>query len=107
MIKRTLSGKLLESARRYPVIFITGPRQSGKTTLAKMSFPKYRYVSLEDLDKRQFAIEDPRGFLATYHGNIIFDEIQRVPDLLSYIQTEVDHDDTAGRFILQALSSFS
>jgi len=106
MIKRTLSGKLLESARRYPVIFITGPRQSGKTTLAKMSFPKYRYVSLEDLDRRQFAIEDPRGFLATYHGNIIFDEIQRVPDLLSYLQTEVDHDDTAGRFILTGSQQF-
>lgn len=100
MIKRTLSSSLLESARNNPVVFITGPRQSGKTTLAKMSFPEYRYVSLEDLDQRQFAAEDPRGFLETYNGFVILDEIQRVPELLSYIQTEVDRDDTAGRFIL-------
>jgi len=106
MIKRTLSRKLLDSARKYPVVFITGPRQSGKTTLAQMSFPKYGYVSLEDLDKRQFALDDPRGFLATYHSNIIFDEIQRVPELLSYIQTEVDLDDTAGRFILTGSQQF-
>lgn len=100
MIKRTLTRSLLESARNNPVVFITGPRQSGKTTLATMSFPKYRYVSLEDLDQRQFAAEDPRGFLETYNGFVILDEIQRVPELLSYIQTEVDRDDTAGRFIL-------
>jgi uncharacterized protein len=106
MIKRTLSKKLLDSARKYPVVFITGPRQSGKTTLAQVSFPKYQYVSLEDLDKRQFAIDDPRGFLATYQGNVIFDEIQRVPELLSYIQTEVDRDDTAGRFILTGSQQF-
>ena len=106
MIKRTLSSSLLESARNNPVVFITGPRQSGKTTLAKMSFPKYRYVSLEDLDQRQFAAEDPRGFLETYNGFVILDEIQRVPELLSYIQTEVDSDDTAGRFILTGSQQF-
>lgn len=106
MIKRTLSRSLLEYARNNPVVFITGPRQSGKTTLAKMSFPKYQYVSLEDLDQRQFAAEDPRGFLETYKGFVILDEIQRVPELLSYIQTAVDSDNTAGRFILIGSQQF-
>ena len=106
MIKRNLSKKLHESAGKYPVVFINGPRQSGKTTLVKMSFPKYRYVSLEDIDVRDFAKDDPRGFLATYDHNIIFDEIQRAPELLSYLQTEIDRDDTPGRFILTGSQQF-
>ncbi len=106
MIKRTLSRKLLESARKNPVVSITGPRQSGKTTLAKMSFPKHQYVSLEDGDNQDFARVDPRGFLAKYHDQVVFDEIQRVPELFSYIQTEVDRDDRPGRFILTGSQQF-
>lgn len=84
----------------YPVVTITGPRQSGKTTLAKMTFPNYRYVSLENFDVRQMADIDPRGFLKNYAAPVIFDEIQRVPALLSYIQTVVDEKKSSGQYIL-------
>ena len=83
MIKRFLSDPLEELAHQYPIVTITGPRQSGKTTLAKAVFPAYRYVSLEDLDQRNFAETDPRGFLAQYNKEVIIDEIQRVPSLFS------------------------
>ncbi len=82
------------------MVSVIGPRQAGKTTLCQLAFPNYRYVSLEDPDIRQYAIEDPRGFLADYSRYVILDEIQRVPQLLSYIQTIVDRDQLAGQFIL-------
>ena len=100
MIKREITTELLLAASEYPVITILGPRQSGKTTLAKLTFPEHRYCSLEDPDIRRYATEDPRAFLQTYSDHVIFDEIQRVPELLSYIQTIVDKDNTKGRFIL-------
>lgn len=100
LIKRILSTKLKTLARKFPVITVVGPRQSGKTTLVKMAFPQMPYVSLEDLDTREFALSDPRGFLSTHHKGAIIDEVQRVPHLLSYIQTMVDKRKTAGQFIL-------
>jgi len=100
MIKREISQELIQAASDYPIVTIIGPRQSGKTTLAKMTFPNYSYCTLEDPDIRQYATEDPRSFLEKYNKNTIFDEIQRVPELLSYLQGMVDEDDTKGRFIL-------
>ncbi|MFH0796294.1 MAG: ATP-binding protein [Candidatus Omnitrophota bacterium] len=100
LIKRILSTKLKTLARKFPVITVVGPRQSGKTTLVKMAFPQMPYVSLEDLDTREFALSDPRGFLSTHHKGAIIDEVQRVPHLLSYIQTMVDKRQTGGQFIL-------
>lgn len=100
MIYRFLSKYALRDTEYYPVITITGPRQSGKTTLARATFPDHNYVSLEETDARFFASDDPRGFLARFNGPIIIDEVQRVPDLLSYIQTEVDQNPSPGRFVL-------
>lgn len=100
MIYRLLTPYLLRDASFYPALAVTGPRQSGKTTLAISAFPKHAYVSLEEPDSRAFAKEDPRGFLARYRGPTVIDEVQRVPDLLSYIQTEVDRDPSPGRFVL-------
>ncbi len=103
MIARTLETKLRKQAGSYPVVTLTGPRQSGKTTLVRTTFPEAKYVSLEAPDQRRFAIEDPRGFLGQFQGQVILDEAQRVPDLFSYIQVAVDAQDVAGRFILTGL----
>lgn len=100
MITRKLVPKLLQLASFYPVVVVTGPRQAGKTTLCRAAFPAKAYVSLESLDNREFASTDPRGFLAAYRDGAIFDEIQQVPDLVSYLQSEVDEQPTPGRFIL-------
>jgi hypothetical protein len=100
MKERSISKKLSFLARQFPVVSITGPRQSGKTTLARMVFPEHSYVNLEDPDKREFALTDPRSFLRSLPGGVILDEIHRVPTLLSYIQTTVDQEDAPGRFIL-------
>ncbi len=106
MIKRFLETYLLRDARHYPVITLTGPRQSGKTTLARATFPAHRYVSLEQVDQRRFAREDPLGFMAQFHGPVIIDEAQQVPDLFSYIQNAVDEDPAPGRFILTGSQNF-
>lgn len=100
MIKRKILDELLSVAAEFPVVTIIGPRQSGKTTLAKLTFDNYEYCSLEDSDVRDFAKSDPRGFFKQYSGKTIIDEIQRVPELLSYIQTIVDEENKNGRFIL-------
>ena len=100
MIPRTLHRKLRQLARQFPVVTVTGPRQSGKTTLCQMVFPAKTYVSLEAPDVRAYAQQDPRGFLAQHASGAILDEVQRVPDLLSYLQGEVDSRPTPGRFIL-------
>lgn len=100
MITRSIKNELLECASEYPAVTILGPRQSGKTTLARMTFPKLNYVSLEDPDIRRQAVDDPRSFLGKLSSGAILDEIQRVPDLLSYLQGIIDADRTSGRFIL-------
>jgi len=100
MLKRVLSKKLKYLAVKFPVVSVIGPRQSGKTVLVKSVFPDKEYVNLEDLDTREFALNDPRGFLAEYGKGVIIDEAQRAPSLFSYIQTEVDLKPKPGRFIL-------
>lgn len=106
MIERVLKTKLLELTSKYPIVTLTGPRQSGKSTLLKASFLDYQYVSLEDPDIRLFASEDPRGFLATYPDKTIIDEAQRVPDLFSYIQTHVDKENKEGMYLLAGSHNF-
>lgn len=106
MIHRTLQTTLERLASKYPVITLTGPRQSGKSTLLKHAFPEYRYVSLEDLDMREFANNDPRGFLSTFPRRVILDEVQRVPSLFSYIQTHVDETDEPGMYLLAGSHNF-
>ncbi len=100
MFRRSMETELKDLAKSYPVVTIIGPRQSGKTTLCKMCFPRYTYCSLENPDIRSYAASDPRAFLNEYKKNVIFDEIQRVPELLSYIQGIVDSSSTRGQFIL-------
>jgi predicted AAA+ superfamily ATPase len=100
VITRNISGELLRSAAEYPVATILGPRQSGKTTLARMTFPDKPYFSLEVPDIRMAAEADPRSFLAQMEEGGILDEIQRLPMLLSYIQGMVDGSGKRGRFIL-------
>lgn len=100
MIKRHIIQELKLLALQYRVVTITGPRQAGKTTLARLAFPDHAYVSLEDPDIRTLASNDPRAFLALYPSPVIFDEIQRVPSLLSYIQTIVDGTQSKGQYIL-------
>jgi len=100
MYKRSIIQELRVLAKEFRIITVLGPRQAGKTTLCKNAFPKYRYVSLEDPDTRLFASEDPRGFLAEYRKYVIFEEVQRVPELLSYLQTIVDEDKLKAQFIL-------
>lgn len=106
MIQRELIEKTKQLARQYPVVTITGPRQSGKTTLCRMVFPEMAYVSLEDLDQREYARQDPRGFLNRFSQGAVLDEIQRAPELLSYIQTIVDQQDKEGFFILTGSQQF-
>lgn len=106
MIQRSIAPKLHEAARRYPVVTLTGPRQSGKTTLVRAEFKSYEYVSLELPDQRRYALEDPRGFLDQFEGPVILDEAQRAPELFSYIQTVVDEDSRPGQFILTGSQNF-
>ena len=106
MIARQMSNQILEAATQYPAVAVTGPRQSGKTTLCRDLFPDYAYANLENPETRQFAIEDPNGFLAQFDKPVILDEVQRVPDLFSYIMTLVDEHKRMGEFILSGSQNF-
>lgn len=106
LITRNISVRLIELALQYPVVTITGPRQSGKTTLVKQIFAHKKYINLELPDVREFAQNDPRAFLRGLPNGAILDEIQRVPDLVSYIQGIVDEKDQPGMFILTGSQQF-
>lgn len=100
MIERQLTSKLRYLATKFPFVAITGARQSGKSTLAEATFPDYKKVSLEDLDMRAWATEDPRGFIASFPDKTILDEVQRVPSLLSFLQTHTDKAHKEGMYVL-------
>lgn len=100
MFNRDLESELKELAKGYPIVTVLGPRQSGKTTLVQHAFPEKKYANLEFPDVRALAIEDPRAFLEQFREGAILDEIQRAPELLSYIQPLVDEKDQKGMFIL-------
>jgi uncharacterized protein len=106
MIDREIETEIHILKNEFPIIAIVGPRQSGKTTLATKAFPEYEYVSLEDIDHREFAQNDPRGFLSRYNGKVILDEIQRVPDLFSYLQTHVDTRKKNGDIVITGSHNF-
>ncbi len=106
MIKRELEYKLKHLASKFPVVTLTGPRQSGKTTLIRHIFSEMPYVSLEDPDNFEYAITDPRGFLNDYPNGAVMDEVQKVPVLFSYIQTLTDIKGKNGMFILSGSQNF-
>lgn len=106
MIKREAEAAVKKFARGYPVVIITGPCQSGKTTLSKSAFPRKKYVSLENLDTRRSATEDPRLFLDRYPDGAILDEVQNAPDLLSYMQERIDFSSNTGTWILTGSQQF-
>lgn len=106
MIPRTLAPVLKSLATQYPVLTVTGPRQSGKTTLCRATFPEKPYANLESPDVREFARGDPRGFLASHPDGAILDEIQRVPELLSYLQPIVDESNRPGHYIVTGRQQF-
>ncbi|VEN72858.1 conserved hypothetical protein [Candidatus Desulfarcum epimagneticum] len=106
MLPRTLASPIRRYRRQYPVVAIVGPRQSGKTTLARHLFPGHRYLSMENLDTRHMAEDDPRGFLDDNGGNLILDEIQRVPSIFSYLQERVDFEDSPSSYVLTGSQQF-
>lgn len=100
IIERTIKAKLLQLLKSFPAVTLTGCRQCGKSTLLKHLLPEYTYISLEDLDIRQIAKEDPRHFISIYSQKVIIDEIQQVPELLSYLQTHIDSINESGMYVL-------
>ncbi len=106
MINREAESKLISLAKQFKAVALVGPRQSGKTTLAKHAFSHLPYVSLENPDIRRYAHEDPRGFLSQFNNGAILDEAQRVPEIFSYLQQILDEDDTPGKFIITGSNNF-
>ena len=106
MIEREITGRLTSLFRQYPFVTVTGPRQSGKTTLCRAAFPNLEYANLEAPDQREFAETDPRGFLSQFTSGAILDEIQRVPALLSYLQVLADESGHNSLFVLTGSEQF-
>ncbi len=106
MRSRNIYNRLCYFTEKFPVVTLTGPRQSGKSTLLRTSFPNYNYISLEEPDIRLMAENDPKGFLSNLEGKTIIDEVQYVPDLFSYIQTRVDNENIPGMYILSGSQNF-
>ncbi len=106
MINRDLSAKALQLSRKFKLLALIGPRQSGKTTLARSLFKNKKYVSLENLQNRNFASTDPQAFLEQHHKGAILDEIQKVPELFSYLQQVADESRKKGLFILTGSQNF-
>lgn len=106
MIHRTAQKKLSQLAQSFKAVAVIGPRQSGKTTLVKATFPDKKYISLENPDQRAFALEDPRGFIENLHDGAILDEIQRAPILFSYLQEVLDNSSQKGLFVLTGSNNF-
>ncbi len=106
MIQRAITHKVIELLGKFPIVAITGPRQSGKTTLSKIIKPSYKYVNLENLSNREFAKTDPIGFLETYKNGVIIDEIQNVPSLFSYLQVVTDNRKINGEYIITGSQNF-
>lgn len=105
-VPRTITDILLQRVGQFPVVALTGVRQAGKTTLVRHVLGDWRYVNLEDMDTRMFAVQDPRGFLAQYGPGTIIDEFQRAPELTSYIQGKVDENNTNGQYVLTGSQSY-
>jgi predicted AAA+ superfamily ATPase len=106
IIDRRLSDTIKRELEKYPIVALTGPRQSGKTTLLKHLFPGYTYISLENHDLRTYATEDPNNFLREYSSKVIIDEAQQVPQIFSYLQTHVDENQAMGQYILSGSQNF-
>jgi len=107
MIERDLAPHLLKAATNFPAVTLTGPRQSGKSTLCRNLFPNYHYANLEQPDTRRYALEDPRGFLQDLEGGAILDEIQNAPELASWLQVRIDEEPTPGQWILTGSQNFA
>ncbi len=107
IIDRDVAPRVQRAARKFPAITLTGPRQSGKSTLCQAMFPQHAYANLEALDDRAFAREDPRAFLAQFSDGAIIDEVQRAPDLLSYLQVVIDAEPEPGRWVLTGSQNFA
>src|SRR5688572_5430703 len=100
MIRRHIESEFFQLLGEYPIVTLLGPRQAGKTTFARQALPGYAYVNLEQPEIREFVQEDPKAFLAQFSDKVIFDEIQRVPELLSYLQVAVDSRRDNGCYVL-------
>ncbi len=107
MIDRDLAPLLRRAAESFPAVTLTGPRQSGKSTLCRHTFPDHHYANLERPDTRRYAQEDPRGFLEDLEGGAILDEIQNVPELASWLQVSIDDNPAPGQWILTGSQNFA
>lgn len=106
IVRRLMYNKLQELFKKFPIVYLTGPRQSGKTTLAKMAFPDLPYVNFEDISIREAVRLDPHGFLKSYDTGLIIDEVQNVPEIFSYIQLYADQRNITGQYLLTGSQNF-